>query len=171
MWHGTGWNYVVWGIWHGTLLITSTLLDKKFIEWKQKLGIDDGAKYWKNFRICRTFVLTAFIPRIITRAGAIPIAISIFKNIFAQFNIWVFFDNSLYSYGLDRRNFWLVLIALMLLLIVSVLHERGTCVRDIIAQKNILVRWTVYYALIFSIIIFGIYGPGYDASSFIYAQF
>ena len=40
-----------------------------------------------------------------------------------------------------------------------------------LARQNIWFRWLVYYGLIFAVLIFGIYGPGYDASTFIYFQF
>ena len=38
-------------------------------------------------------------------------------------------------------------------------------------KRNIIFRWLFYYILLFFIIIFGIYGPLYDASEFIYFQF
>lgn len=33
------------------------------------------------------------------------------------------------------------------------------------------IRWIVLYALIIGIIVFGVYGPGYDATRFIYDKF
>ena len=33
------------------------------------------------------------------------------------------------------------------------------------------VRWLIYFAGVFAIVIFGIYGPGYAESQFIYFQF
>ena len=44
-------------------------------------------------------------------------------------------------------------------------------VREFIAQQNIFYRWIVYLALIFSIIIFGMYGSEFNAVDFIYAGF
>jgi D-alanyl-lipoteichoic acid acyltransferase DltB (MBOAT superfamily) len=171
LWHGTGWTYIVWGIWHGGIIITSTLLDGKFTELKNKLKINQNSIGWRNFRIFRTFLLTAIIPRIITRAGTIPAAIGMFKNIFAEFNIWVFFDQSLYTYGLDRPNFWMALLSITILFVVDLAKEKGLKIRDRISSVNIVCRWVIYYVAIFSIIIFGIYGEGYDASSFIYMNF
>jgi D-alanyl-lipoteichoic acid acyltransferase DltB (MBOAT superfamily) len=171
LWHGTGWTYIVWGIWHGGIIIMSTLLDGKFTEWKNKLKINQNSVVWRNFRIFRTFMLTAIIPKIVTRAGTIPVAIGIFKNIFAEFNIWVFFDQSLYGYGLDRANFWMAILSLIILLFVDLAKERGVSIRERISNVNIVCRWMIYYIALFSIIIFGIYGTGYSASSFIYMNF
>lgn len=171
LWHGTGWTYIIWGIWHGGIIITSTLLDGKYSEWKNKLHINQNSIGWRNFKIFRTFMLTAIIPRIVTRAGSISIAAGIFKNIFAEFNIWIFFDQSLYTFGLNRQNFWLAVISIIILFLVDLAKEKGIQIRDRISKVNIVCRWLIYYVAIFSIIVFGIYGAGYDASSFIYMKF
>ena len=44
-------------------------------------------------------------------------------------------------------------------------------VRQAIARQDVLFRWTAYLAGIFVIVVFGVYGPGYNASAFIYAGF
>lgn len=171
IWHGTGWDYVLWGMWNGCIIIGSTLLESKYTVWKQKLHINDQSRGWKIFQTLRTFLLVGIIPRILTRAGSVGAAIKIYKNIFAEFNIWVFFDQSLYRYGLDRQDFWLAIFSILLLTGVSILKERGVQIRETIARTNIVIRWIVYYLAIFSIIIFGIYGAGYSASDFIYMKF
>ena len=43
--------------------------------------------------------------------------------------------------------------------------------REYIDTKSTLVRWAIYLALFAAVLIFGIYGPGYDASVFIYREF
>ena len=93
------------------------------------------------------------------------------KATVSSFNPWIFFDGSLYKLGLDRQNFTLMLLLIVLLLAVDFIQERGVHIRETIARQNIVVRWIIYYAVIFTIIIFGIYGPGYDATSFIYQKF
>lgn len=44
-------------------------------------------------------------------------------------------------------------------------------VREKLAEQNLVFRWGIYYLLIFSVLIFGFYGPGYSASEFIYENF
>ena len=44
-------------------------------------------------------------------------------------------------------------------------------IRDVICEQNIIFRWILYFGLIFGIIIFGIYGSGYNAGAFVYGQF
>ena len=80
-------------------------------------------------------------------------------------------DGTLFNLGLDRPNFTLAIICMLILLIVGILQEKGISIREKIAESNIIFRWSIYYIAFFSILIFGIYGPGYDAASFIYMQF
>ena len=44
-------------------------------------------------------------------------------------------------------------------------------IRDTLAQQNLLFRWGVIFFMVFFILIFGVYGIGYDARSFIYGAF
>lgn len=171
IWHGTGWGYIIWGIWNGGIIICSTLLKKKYVVLRQKFNINEKSREWKVFQLIRTFIVAAFIPKIFTLTDSVSSAWGMLKNMFSEFNIWVFFDQSLYTYGLDRPDFWLAILAMILVLGVSLLKERGIQIRESIAGKNIVLRWTIYYMAIFSIIIFGIYGEGYDASDFVYMKF
>lgn len=67
---------------------------------------------------------------------------------------------------------WLVLsIAVLLMLVVSVLQERDISVRALIAKLPLPIRWVIYFAALFSVIIFGIYGDGYHVGTFLYGQF
>lgn len=91
------------------------------------------------------------------------------------FNPWIFTDGSLLRLGLDAQDFTVGLLSLGVLLAVSLLHSRfkaqGKTVRGVLAGQNLVFRWLVYYMLVFSVLIFGFYGPGYDAGEFIYQNF
>ncbi|MBD8922108.1 MBOAT family protein, partial [bacterium] len=55
--------------------------------------------------------------------------------------------------------------------IVSIKHEKNICLRENLSKKNIVVRWIILYILIFSILIFGAFGPGYEPVDPMYADF
>ena len=71
----------------------------------------------------------------------------------------------------DMHDVMIVLIALAFIFVISVLNEKGICVRGAIAKRNVVIRWAAVYALIMFIIIFGAYGKGYVAVDPIYANF
>ena len=65
----------------------------------------------------------------------------------------------------------ILIISMMILLGVSLYQEKGKIVRNWLKEQNLVFRWLVLYAMIFAIILFGIYGQGYNVQSFIYGQF
>ena len=58
-----------------------------------------------------------------------------------------------------------------ILFLVGLYKEKGHQIRAELATKNIVLRWAVYYVLLFGVIILGAYGKGYEVAGFIYAQF
>lgn len=169
LWHGTGWNYVLWGVYYAVLMSAGVLLQKKFKKMKEFFKIDDCSKGWKLFSIIRTFFLFA-IGRMITVLNRWDSLAVVMKRLLRRWNPWIFFDGSLYKLGLDRQNFTLMILTVIFLFAVEFLQTKGS-VRELIARKNIVLRWIVYFAAICSVIIFGMYGPGYNASSFVYGNF
>ena len=55
--------------------------------------------------------------------------------------------------------------------IVSGIQERKLLPEGGLQAMRLPVRWTIYYALIFAVIIFGAYGVGYQQVDLIYAGF
>jgi uncharacterized membrane protein len=97
-------------------------------------------------------------------------AVGSFKSL-GSFSIADMISPGFLSIGLDRQDLYVALAALFIFLIVSICRYNGIDPRKILASRWLFLRWTVYIAIILTVIIFGIYGPGYDARSFIYFQF
>ena len=169
LWHGTGWNYIVWGLYWGLLIICSTVFAPELQKLTKLLRINTETGSWRVFRMVRTFCFF-LVSRIITIPGDLARSALTFKKIFTEFHLEGFFDGSLYTIGLDRPNFLLGLMCLMILWAVSMMQRSGS-IRERIAQYNLIFRWAIYYIAIFSVVVFGIYGPGYNAASFVYMQF
>lgn len=169
LWHGTGWNYIVWGIYWGILIIASTIFAKQYKKLAEVLHIDMTTKGYQKFQMVRTFLIFT-IGRLITVPDTLEGSVVAIKQLFITFNPWIFWDGTLYQMGLDYKDLCVVFLGLLLVHRVSVLQEKDS-VREMIAGKNIVLRWMIYYAAVFSIIILGIYGAGYNANDFIYANF
>lgn len=169
LWHNLSPSYLVWGVYWGTLIVCSTIFAPEIKRLTEALHINTKAGSWRVFQMVRTFALFA-VSRMITIPGNLQSTAQAFQAIFQRFHPEHFFDGSLYTLGLDRPNFILAVVCIWILWAVSMLQERGS-VRERIAGGNIVFRWMVYYAAFFAIVIFGIYGPGYDAASFVYMQY
>ena len=167
VWHGTGWNYVVWGLyWYG-IIVLEEATTQFWGNIRMSLHIDEKKAYYTVWKSIKMFFI-AVVGRIWTVGGNIQNCLIIWRQIFAEARLWTLFDSSIFTHGLDRRNFYLALLCIAVLWIVDHLHEKQIKIRDVISAQPLVVRWGIYYIAIFSIIIFGIYGPGYDAASFVY---
>lgn len=170
VWHGSSWKYVVYGLWNGIIIVTSILLDPYYDKWLKKLNIKTDCFSWGFFQMLRTFFLCS-LGRLFPRAGSCTIAIDMFTGIFKKFNPWVLFDGTIFSLGLDLSDFVILGIMVIILLAVGILQERGMHIRETIAQQNLYFRWVVYLGAIAFLVVYGVYGPGYSATEFIYKQF
>ena len=73
--------------------------------------------------------------------------------------------------GLNQKNFIVLLVVLVILLIADIVKYNHRTVREGIFSLMIVSRWTVIVVAVLSILIFGIWGSGYEAVNFIYFQF
>ncbi len=170
IWHGASWKYVAYGIWNGVIITCGIMFDgyKKALE---TFRINGDSKAWNLFRMIRTFLICS-IGRIFSRATDLPAAFSMFRAMFTRFFDLSFIDSELFeALGLNVKNWLLLVIAVFIVMLIDCLKEKGIDVREAIAKKPIVLRWMIYYLLILAILVFGLYGGGYDASTFIYGRF
>jgi len=169
LWHGTGKDYLLWGFYWGVLIIIETAFAKELKEIPKKLHIDTESFGYALLQMIRTFIYFS-IGRMITACGAGRSVFLILRQMLSQKKLWVLFDGSLYKHGLDAKNFHVVFVFLLIVWIVDILSEKFD-VREKLDKWPLVLRWLVYFALILSVVIFGIYGQAYDASSFVYGGF
>ena len=93
-------------------------------------------------------------------------------RIFTRPNAWVLFDKSLYTHGLNENEFHVLIFAIIVLVLIDLAKRLTNKKIDVwLSEQQIWFRWTVIFVLLFTCILFGVYGEGYDASQFIYFQF
>lgn len=105
------------------------------------------------------------------RAPGLKAGIKMFTQMVTQFSLASFSDGKFLTLGVDDKDFLIVLVTCLLVFVISVLKEKGVHICSTIEKKNIVLRWTVWYVLIFYLIIFGAYGIGYIPVDPIYAGF
>lgn len=168
VWHGVGFNFFAWGLLHGVYQVLDALtigLRKRIVA---TLGIDDGSFSFRLGQRVWTFLLVSFA-WIFFRAPTIADAWSVIRRM-CVFNPWTWTDGSCLKHGLDAMDFDVLVASLAVLVAVSFMQERFK-VREWLARQLFWFRWLVYLCATFGILVFGIYGPGFNASQFIYMQF
>ncbi len=171
IWHGTGWQYVWWGFFLAIFVSTDTLFEEVYRSTRAKLHISDDAIGLRIFQVVRTFAIITAL-RFVTLAGDMQETATMLGLAFGRLDPTVLTDGTLFTLGLDEAEFWVMLIGIAAIIVVDVLHERGVHIRLAIARQNIVVRWTIYYAAIFILAIFGVYGLGAEGTTgFIYQNY
>lgn len=170
LWHGASWAYVAWGALNGLYQVAGDLLKPVRDKIVEKFRLDRESFGHKFFQVLCTFVLVD-ITWVFFRAGDFSDAVEILGSMFRADNIWVLFDDSLFALGLDWKNFLVMLLSIALLLFADYLKYKGIVVRKALGRQELWFRWLVLISGIVGILVFGIWGSGYDASAFIYFQF
>ena len=170
-WHGPSWKYIAYGLWNGIFIVAGILLTDVYGRIRCALLIRDDAFSWKAFQMCRTFVIIS-LGRFFSRADGFRAALSMMKRMLVKWQSPAFLlDGTLTKLGLSTANWILILAALLVLLIVGILHEKGIEIRNGIAAQPLIFRWAVYLSAIVILLVFGMYGPEYNSASFIYGKF
>lgn len=93
-------------------------------------------------------------------------------RIFTRPDWWVLSDGTIYRLGLKRMEMNILLTSLWILFAVSVVkYRRHETLDEFLAKQCAWFRWLAVALLFAFIFLFGIYGPGFDESQFIYFQF
>ncbi|MBO4927469.1 MAG: MBOAT family protein [Clostridiales bacterium] len=170
LWHGAGWNYIFFGMFHFVLILLGSIIEPAAIKVTQKLHIKRTSKPYKFFQIIRTTILVC-IGELFFRAEGLTAGFKMFKKIFTNFTFATLKDGTLFQFGMDKQDYIIIGVSVILILIISILQERGMHIRESISKRNIAIQFAIYYALILFIIIFGAYGGNYVPVDPIYAGF
>jgi len=171
LWHGASWNYIIWGGLNGVYQIvgkiTRPLKDKLNI----KLHTRTESFSYKFGQALITFLLVD-LTWIFFRLDNMADGIYYCKRIFTKFDPWSLFNGNIYTLGLERFEFNILMVCLFVLLLVDLVKAIKNERIDVFLGKQCLwFRWSALFFLLFTILVYGIYGMNFDSSQFIYFQF
>lgn len=170
IWHGGDWKFVIGsGLLHWFYIVMEELLAPPCARIIERLHLNGEGRLLSGVRILRTFFLVC-IGDLFFRAASVGDAFAMLGEAVRVWNPWVLVDGSLLQLGLDGIETAVAVCSLLLLWGVS-LKQRKESVRECIAKKPLPLRWILWYALLFAVILLGYYGPGYSAAEFIYQGF
>ena len=169
IWHGSGMQYIFWGLMQGGYQIAGEVLEPLRSKVRSLLQIDEKSQMcvlWKRF--C-TFVMIT-ISWVIFRSASLKAGLSMLKKIVTDVTPWVFFDGTLYQFGIEQKNFLAWILCVVLLAVIEHQQKKGN-IREMLERQHLIVRWGIYLGAIALVAILGVYGPGYSATQFLYGQF
>jgi len=170
LWHGSAWSYIFFGMYHFVLILIGNIIAPAVNATNKKLHLNPKWSGYQFLQIIRTTILV-IIGELFFRAEGLRAGMAMFKKIITDFSLSSINDKTITKLGIDGMDFLIVGITLIIVLVISILNEKGIIVRESLKKRNIVIRWALLYALIFYIVIFGAYGPEYVPVDPIYANF
>ena len=170
LWHGAGWNYIFFGMYHFGFILLGNIVAPA-VKWlHRKCHINPEWFGYRVFQIIRTGILVV-IGEMFFRASTLQAGFAMLRQMVTNFRFATLNGELLKQMGVDWKDMGIVLVTILIIFAISVWNEKGVIVREALAKKPVVVRWAVLYALILFIVIFGAYGAGYIPVDPIYANF
>lgn len=171
IWHGSGWNYLAYGVWNSIFIVSGILLQRFWQNCRGKMKIREETFAWKAFCMVRTFIIIS-AGRFFSHSQSLTAALVMFKHTIVRFWDFTFLGNgTLLKLGLKGYDWIILLIAVIILFAFDAVHEKGIRIREEIARRHLVFRWAIYLAAILLLLLFGMYGSSQSSASFIYEQF
>lgn len=164
IWHGASIKYVAYGMYYYLLMMIAVLLTPVFSKIINKLKINKDATWYKVMQILRTSFIV-LIGMMLFRSHDLNSFGTMIINIFKAGNY------GLLSQGLGIVDFSIILVGIILLFIIGFIKEKGINIYERFCKLNMVTKICIYVMAIMLVILFGIYGSGYNVSDFIYGQF
>ena len=162
LWHGASWTFVLWGGIHGLCQVIgkykNKITDKYFMD---KSGIVSPSVRFVNTLV--TFFIVNFLWSLF-RANSIQEWQEMFSKLFVPMK-----NFDVFKLGMRKEDFIFSVGLLVLLMLLEYLHTKMD-LYALIQKQALPVRWTLYMAGVFIVVLFGVYGT-LSANSFIYFQF
>ncbi len=169
-WHGSSWKYVFYGMYYFMIIMLGMLAEPLFQKLCTSMHLNRKSRGFQFWQILRTFLLVN-IGMLFFRAVSLKVGIKMFLSMFRGFSLAPLREGVLLNLGMDKMDYAAVGFGILVVFAVSIAQEKGVHIREWISRRHIAVRFAIYYAAAFSVLLLGAYGMGYIPVDFIYAQF
>ena len=168
LWHGAGWNFIVWGLLNCAAILISQELQPLWDRFHRAAPKLCASRGWGCFQAVRTFLLMGLFR-----------SLDVYRDVPRTFRLWgsmltggrwgELFAGGWLKLGLDVRQWCVLLCGILVLFAVSQVTKHVD-LRAELSRRPVLLSLVLTLAVLV-ILIFGSYGIGYNAGDFIYGQF
>ena len=170
LWHGPKWTYIFYGVFYFVIIMIELIFEPLGDKLLERMKLTRENKAVDIIRILRTWIVI-FAGELFFRAETLTDGFKMFGRMFSGFRLSILWNGTALGWGLDKADWIVILFSLLIVIVVNVMREKGTDVAAGLLQKPLVLRWALAFGLIFIVLIFGLYGPGYQEVDLIYAGF
>ncbi len=167
VWHGAEWKYMAFGVYNGILIVIGILFADPWKAFTQKHpSINESVPVWRVFASLKTFFFV-YIGKYISAAADFDSAMRMIWHSVTSFTAPA---GQLLRGSFTRRELIFLAAMTVLLFFVSLAQERGVHLRSFIAKRRLAVRWIIYFAFLFLLLIYAVHDVS-GMKGFVYANF
>ena len=161
LWHGARWSYIFYGMYYFVILLAEVAVEPLRDNILEICHLDKNALPYRILQTLKTWLII-FTGELFFRANGLQAGMSMFFSIFKGNNIQSFENivarqeeirGILMSVGLDRLDYFVVIAGCIVVAVVGIIKEKKLLGEEGIQKLWLPVRWTLYYALIFAVLI------------------
>jgi len=154
LWHGARWTYVVWGLFHALYLLFGHSTRTVRRRLADRLGL--STFYFLDVAVTFSLVSLAWV---FFRSATVPMAMDIISKI--MLGLPEIFRHGIPQGWWDHLKLtpfeWTLDVSLIILLQVVLAWQRKRNLTRLIGRQPVVLRWAIYYSLVISIILFGVF--------------
>ncbi len=169
IWHGSNLTFLVWGLLNGVVILLSEELKPLYARFHARFPRLTESAFYRGFTVIRTVLLLSSL-RILDCYPTVGEAFSSFFSMFTTWNWGAVFRGGIQSLGLSYADYAIAFVGVIAMFTLSMVQRKGA-IRTRILKRGTVFSVCALLVLIGTILIFGRYGFGFDASQFIYNRF
>lgn len=166
LWHGAAASFLVWGLLNGAYQVIGSITAPARTRVRAALHLKENGKITALWQMLCVFVL-ATVAWTFFNAGSVSGAVNVLYACVSS-TLWTV---PLTEMGMDKWEFLIAGLSCIVMLCVDIRCCRSGDQAELAAKMPWPVRWLILLTLLMSCLVFGSYGTGYDAQSFIYGRF
>lgn len=164
IWHGASYKYIfAAGILPWLYLTISELCEPLFKKLKTVLHINTERFSYRLFESIRTIALMCLIWLFVLAPGLLS-GFNVVSDVFK-------FTNLDLRLTLPEIPYMIILIAGLIVFVVDYLQYKDKDVLELFNKQGIIFRYIIVFFMLYLILTYGAYGPGYNPADFIYGGF
>ena len=166
LWHGSNWNFIVWGAVHGLYIVIMDVLTPTYNSVLGKLKISKETLSYSIFTRIVTFILVAHA-WIFFRTPDLTVAGKYIANMYKLNNLGIVFNGGLLSLGIDLRNLTILIVSAVVLFIFSLVREMKGNITSFLEKEPYAVKVLLVWVILSLVIL----SCNLSTKEFIYFQF
>lgn len=167
-WHGASWAYIAWGGLNGLAIIFTLWMEPVYERCKAACKVNESSFAWRAFSTLRTFFIVTLI-KVFPEVGSFRGGVGYWMHCFQDWDFSNFSIATLIYPIASSKEAGILMFGAFLMFVTSLLQRRMG-VRDRISKWPMVIRYTIFVALFFAIVLWGI--PTQNAGGgFLYEQF